>query len=653
MKEVIEAFDILKKRFRGYEERPQQFEMAGEVFSCLRDKENLLVEAGTGVGKSFAYLIPAVLSGEKTTVSTASIALQEQLVRKDLAFLQKALPRSFSFALLKGKNNYLCLQREREFSGAGEDYRVFCEWASGTGTGDRDELSFVPHFWPLVCGDSDDCNSVMCPYYGDCFYYRHYRRLRGTDILVVNHHLLIYDLLSGCSLLPHHSLLVVDEAHQLENVISNVYGNSLTRSRLLWLLYRLRGLKMSVDHLFAPVDLFFRGKELPFKSLFPIPDSVVGELKNLKSLLDLDKVVGRLALKAESLTGDEMEDRVRTTITCASSIDAVMDDFIGQKNTEQIYYLIGSRAGMELKSNMVECRQPFEALVDGYDSVIMTSATMAANGDFGFVKKRLGIAGPGQETGPVFREMIAGSPFDFRRQCLLYIDRDLPAPAGGDGEEIWKEALPVIEGLVRASKGRALVLFTSYRHLNYVRSNIDIDYPFKAQGDSPAGRLVDWFRTTPGAVLLATATFWQGIDIKGEQLSLVIIMKMPFGSPGEPVYDERCRRLGKRWFADLALPSAILTLRQGFGRLIRSTEDHGVVAILDARLMVSSYGSTIISSLPETGIVHSVREVESFFEERSETPPTVGGRQRPGRRSSKLLEKTVSGVEGKVRGGDN
>jgi ATP-dependent DNA helicase DinG len=625
VKEIAAAFDILKRRFKGYEDRPQQLEMAGEVFSCLMDRENLLVEAGTGVGKSFAYLIPAVLSGEKTTVSTASIALQDQLVRKDLAFLQKALPRSFSFALLKGKNNYLCLKREREFSGVGENYKKFCEWASGTETGDRDELSFIPDFWYMVCGDSDDCSSAMCPFYGECFYYIHYRGLRKVDILVVNHHLLIYDLLSGCNLLPHHSRLIVDEAHQLENVISNVYGSSLSRSRVSWLLYRLRGLRISVDHLFAPVDLFFKEREISSRAVYPIPEPIIEELKNLKDLLAFDKVVMKLTAQMESLAGDELEDRIKTTITCTASLGSVMDDFMDQDDGERIYYLVGNKGSLELKSNMVECRQPFEDLVGGYDSVVMTSATLAVGGDFGFMKKRLGIGGTEAETGPVFRELTAGSPFDFKRQCMLYIEKNLPPPAKDDNEAAWKEGLPVVEGLIGASKGRALVLFTSYRHLNYVKDNIGLGYPFKSQGDKPPAKLIEWFRKTRGAVLLATATFWQGIDIKGEKLSLVIIMKMPFGSPGEPVYDERCRRLGNRWFADLALPSAILTLRQGFGRLIRSAEDYGVVAILDARLVGSSYGGAIISSLPETTIVHTIEEVEGFFEERASLP--AGSRQ--------------------------
>jgi len=255
---------------------------------------------------------------------------------------------------------------------------------------------------------------------------------------------------------------------------------------------------------------------------------------------------------------------------------------------------------------MVEAQTPFEGLLRSYESIVLTSATLTAGGDFSYLKERLGIVG--------FREKVIGSPFDYKRQALLYIDRDLPPPDKEKSESFQQESLKTIEGLVNASQGRALILFTSYQHLNFAARNIRIDYPYKAQGDMPPARLIEWFRETPDSVLLATATFWQGVDIKGEKLSLVVIVKMPFGSPGDPVYDERCRRLKERWFSDLALPSAILLLRQGIGRLIRSTDDRGVVAILDSRLVTSFYGRSVIASLPEMEIVHTVDAVRRFFE---------------------------------------
>ncbi|MBI5096314.1 MAG: hypothetical protein HZB32_01470 [Nitrospirae bacterium] len=611
MKELAADFRRLKKGFPGYENRPQQVEMAEEVLNCLRDKQRLLIEAGTGVGKSFAYLIPAILSEEKTIISTATIALQDQLVSKDLVVLKKLLSHDFTFALLKGKNNYLCLKREKEYIEAGESYNRFTDWVSTTETGDKDELPFIPDFWSRICGDSDDCSGRECPFYNDCFYYRHYRALSDTDILVVNHHLLLYDLLSEGNILPFHDQLIIDEAHQLENVISHVFGTALTRLRVQWLLYRLKGLKIAVEHLFDPMESFFKGRRLSqgietqTQAIYPIPGAAISGLEELKRLLALDKVISRLNAEKGAILDVETRDRMETTITSIKSLVRDMDDLIEQGDKQRVYYLGWNHGYLEIRSNMVESQTPFEGLLRSYESMVLTSATLTAGGDFSYLKERLGIDG--------FREKVIGSPFDYKKQALLYIERDLPSPDKEKSESFQQESLKTIEGLVNASRGRALILFTSYNHLNFAARSIRIDYPFKAQGDMPPARLIEWFRKTPDSVLLATATFWQGVDIKGEKLSLVVIVKMPFGSPGDPVYDERCRRLKERWFSDLALPSAILLLRQGIGRLIRSTDDRGVVAILDSRLVTSFYGRPVIASLPEMEIVHTVDEVRRFF----------------------------------------
>lgn len=613
--DLAHTFDLLKKTLPDYEDRPQQTKMAEEVLRCLQNKDRLLIEAGTGVGKSFAYLIPAILSHEKTVVSTASIALQDQLVNKDLQFLRNVLPETFSFAILKGKNNYLCLKREREFQPElGGSYDRFMEWASVTDTGDKDELHFIPDFWPRVCGDSDDCSVSRCPFYDDCFYYRHYRTLHEKDILVVNHHILVYDMISDYNLLPYHAQLIIDEAQQIENVISHAAGSVLNYSRVMWLLYRLKGLKISVDHLFEAVESFFRRGDVPLRSVSPVPDAIVEGLSTLHELLAFEKIVQRLNAVKESFTGDEMEDRVETTVHYVRFLDAVFNDFLMQEDDSRVYYMTGGKKFMELRSSLVESRMLFNELAAAYNSVVMTSATLTAGGDFDFLKERLGIAGPRSETGISFRETVIGSPFNYKTQAILYIDTDLPSPVRENSGEFFQKSIAAIEGLVNASRGRALVLFTSYKHLRYASENIKIDYPFKSQGDLPPARLVRWFRKTSNPVLLATSTFWQGIDIKGEKLSMVIVVKMPFGSPGDPVYDERCRRLGEQWFFALALPSAILQLRQGFGRLIRGREDRGVIAVLDTRLVRSSYGRSIVSSLPQMNIVHRIQDVQLFFD---------------------------------------
>jgi len=579
--------------------------MAGEISHCLNSKKNLLIEAGTGVGKSFAYLIPAILSNDKTIVSTASLALQDQLVSKDLVFLQTELPQQFSFGILKGKNNYLCLKREREFTDISEAYGKFRKWLLETKTGEKGELSFIPKFWSKVCGDSQDCNGKECPFYDSCFYYRHYRHLFKKDILIVNHHLLIYDLLSDFNILPFHKQLIIDEATEVEDVISHVLGSTLSYPRVAWLLYRLKGLKILVDPLFPKVEIFFKGTDMPSQAVFPIPAPILKELQNLKKTLTLNRVVSTIEKNMKAVSNDELLDRMETTIGYVKSLAADIDDFIEQNDSDRVYYMVGNNRALELKSSLVECQKSFKELISEYQSVIMTSATLASGGDFIFLKNRLGIED--------FKERIIGSPFDYKKQALLYVDKNLPLPDKENNEIFQEESLKVIEGLINASHGRALVLFTSYKHLYFVSNNIKIDYPFKSQGDMPPARLIQWFKDTSHSVLLATATFWQGIDIRGEKLSLVIIARLPFTSPGDPVYQERCRRLRDRWFGELALPSAILVLRQGFGRLIRGRNEYGVVAILDTRLVTRSYGNTIVSSLPEINIVHNVEDVKSFF----------------------------------------
>ncbi|MBI2263833.1 MAG: hypothetical protein HYU64_01460 [Armatimonadetes bacterium] len=586
------AFEILRQGFPDYENRPQQHEMAGAVHACLERKNRLLVEAGTGVGKSFAYLIPAILSGEKTVVSTATIALQDQLAKKDLVFLGKALPHEFSFDILKGKNNYVCLKRERELTEQGEARDRFAQWLRDTPTGDKEEIPFIPDFWGKVCGDTEDCGGRKCPFFSDCFYYNHFKNLHKVDILVVNHYLLIYDLLSEFTLLPFHKTLIIDEAHEIENVVSHVLGSTVNHSRVSWLLHRLRTLEIAVDHIFPRVDSYFKGGYLPRQDAgnsYRIPDTVIEGLEHLKGLLSLEMVASRLKTYKETAEEGEKADKVETTLVSLHSLSRDIDDFIIRENPNKVYYMTTSKGAMALRSSLVDCQEPFGALMEGYESVVMTSATMSAGGSFSFLEERLGISGCG--------EKIIGSPFDFKKQALLFIAKDLPPP---DHESFQEESLKTMEGLIRVSGGRALVLFTSYKHLHFVSRNLKTDYPVKSQGDMPPARLIQWFKETPDPVLLATATFWQGIDIKGERLSLVIIAKLPFGAPGDPVYDERCKRLENRWFGDLALPSAILLLKQGFGRLIRSSSDQGVVAIL--------------ASLPEIRTVHNLEDVRTFFD---------------------------------------
>jgi len=606
LKELSSIFDLLKKSLPDYEDRPEQREMAQEILHCLTEKQKLLIEAGTGVGKSFAYLIPAILSGEKTIVSTSSLALQDQLVTKDLVFLHKALPQKFSFDILKGRNNYLCLKREKEFAGTGKGYKRFLTWMRKTTTGEKSELPFIPGFWSEVCSDSQDCNGRMCPFHSRCFYYRHYRQLNKKDILVVNHHLLIYDLLSDFNNLPFHKQLIIDEASDIDEVISTVFGSHLSYSRTAWLLYRLKGLKIVVDHLFPEVESFFKTDGVRLRTISPIPSHFIEKLRYFKDKLALGTTVSTLEKHHESTVDEETKDRIETTIRYLQSFETDIDDFIAHDDTARVFYISANGNDLEFKSSLVESQNAFKTLTDFYESTIMTSATLTSGGNFTFIKKRLGIED--------FEEKVIGSPFDYKTKSLLYVDTQLPRPDRGNDEVFLHESLDIMEDLINASHGRALVLLTSYRHLQFAAENITLPYPFKSQGDMPPAQLIQWFKDTPHSVLLATATFWQGIDIKGDDLSLVIIGRLPFSPPGDPVYQERCNRLGTRWFQDLALPSAIITVRQGFGRLIRGHNEYGVVAILDTRVVKSSYGKTILASLPDIPITHTIDDVKVFFD---------------------------------------
>ncbi len=609
LSDILKAFKYIKNSFPGYEERTQQITMAEEVCKCLKNGQNMLIEAGTGVGKTFAYLIPAVLSRQKTIISTATIALQEQLIKKDLAFLVNALPVRFSYSILKGKGNYLCIKRTRGYSELGNDFKMFMDWADKTKTGDKDELHFLPPFWHKVCGDSEDCGGGSCPDYRDCFYYRHYRELYKNDILVVNHHLLAFDLLSEFNLLPFHKQLIIDEAHNIEEVISHVLGSSITLSRFTWLINRMAALGIVREDLLKEANTFFYTDEENPGPVSPIPEYRIEGLKRLEGLLEPYKQIKTLKILKGKTTDERMRDRVDTVISSIESLSGDLKGFIDQPDGNSVYFMRINRGTLEMKSSLVDAGPAFERLTGAYKSLIITSATLSINGSFAFVKNRLALDS--------FRDVLIGSPFNYRTQALLYIDNKLPPPVKPNSEVFKQESLKVIEDLINASGGRALVLFTSYSHLNFVSKSMKIKYPIKAQGDMPSARLIEWFKDTPHSVLLATATFWQGIDIKGSGLSQVIITKMPFGSPGDPVYDERCRRLGDRWFQELALPSAILLLRQGFGRLIRAIDDTGVVSILDTRLITSSYGRTITTSLPDVDIVHGIDDVKRFFTPKS------------------------------------
>ncbi len=604
--QVKEFFNFLKENLPDYEDRPEQLQMAEAVYQAMSRSKRLLVEAGTGTGKSFAYLIPAIVSGKKTVVSTATIALQEQLARKDLLFLQGLNYAPFAYGVLKGKNNYLCIKRFNEFGALSIRDRRFLKWADKTTTGDKDDLEHLPDFWSQVAGDSMDCAGKECPFYESCFYFKNYKRLYKADIIVVNHYLLAFDLISGGTLIPSHETLIIDEAHEIDDALSKAVGISITPFRVKWLLNRLRGLKIAVDTLYEDMDTLFKAKIPSLESssyLSPISEDIVERLRDFSNRLSLSQVIGQLERRLSLEENLEVKDKISTTINLCKVLQGDINRFIEQSEHDMVYYLQKGKEGIEFQSRLIETAEVFNNLTELYDSVIMTSATLTTAGTFDFITRRLGLRG--------YEQVILNSPFDYQRQAALFTARHLPPPDRDD--DFLKDSVDIIKHLINASKGRALVLFTSYRHLKYVAENLSVSYPIASQGDMPNSRLLRWFMDTPNSVLLATQSFWQGVDIKGDKLSMLIIAKIPFAPPGDPVYDARCSRLGDRWFMDLALPSAILSIRQGFGRLIRTSSDRGVVAILDSRVNNNSYGSKVLSSLPKMRSIGSIEEVYDFF----------------------------------------
>jgi ATP-dependent DNA helicase DinG len=599
-------FDFLKTNLPHYEDRPEQQQMAEAVYEAILGAKRLLVEAGTGTGKSFAYLIPAILSGKKTVVSTATIALQEQLARKDLLFLQGLNYRPFTYGVLKGKNNYLCIKRFNDYGPLRITDKRFLHWAAKTTTGDKDDLEYLPEFWSQVAGDSMDCAGRQCPFYEQCLYFKNYRRLYRADIIVVNHYLLAFDLLSDGSLIPSHETLIIDEAHEIDDALSKAVGISISPFRVKWLLNRLRGLKIVVDALYEAMEQLFRTEvTYPATSsyLSPIGEGLIERLRAFRDKLSLNQIIAQLERRLSLEEDLEVKDRVSTTINLCKALQDDISRFIEQSEDSMVYYLQKGKDGIEFHARLVDTSEAFNNLTALYDTVVMTSATLTTGGNFDFITQRLGLKG--------YKQVILESPFDYHRQAALFIARHLPPP--DRDEDFLKNSVYIIGELINTSKGRALVLFTSYRHLKYVSENLSVAYPIASQGDMPNSRLLRWFIDTPNSVLLATQSFWQGIDIKGDKLSMLIIAKIPFAPPGDPVYDARCSRLGDRWFMDLALPSAILTIRQGFGRLIRTSSDRGVVALLDSRINHSSYGNVVLSSLPAMRNIGSIEEVYEFF----------------------------------------
>jgi ATP-dependent DNA helicase DinG len=629
----------VSKAMTGFEPRPQQVRMAASVQEALAGTRHLAVEAGTGVGKSFAYLIPAIdvvnRTKAKALISTFTITLQEQLVHRDIPFLADCMPHAFTAELAKGRGNYLCRRRldfaarahARLFADSGSELQQISAWAETTEDGSLSDIPFMPrnHTWDRVRSEHGNCRGRRCPHFRDCFYRRARRRLDNADIIVANHALLFSDLSlreQGASVLPDYRFVVIDEAHNIEHVAEDHFGINISRSRVTFLLDRLynprtrRGLLAYVD---APGAIqlarqAFRQSRLFFDSVQNwyeqnkdqtngrcyrnfVDDAVSPDLHSLRLKL--------LSLAKETDDADEKLEMMRFADQCGSLVED-LDAFLIQKKAGHVYWI---EAGTEKRTHVRLLSAPVNVgddvrrcLFDTYDSVILTSATLSAEGGdrpegFEFFAGRIGLQD--------FDTLKLGSPFDYEKQVTLYIVKDLPSP---NDPAFVEAAAQAAKKYLLKTKGRAFVLFTSYAMLDQMaeilapslESNGIEALQQAAQWDRTT--LLKYFRAGGKRVLFGTDSFWQGVDVPGKALSNVIIVRLPFAVPDQPLLAGRLEQIteqGGNPFFDYQLPSAVIKFKQGFGRLIRSRKDTGIVVVLDSRIIKKSYGQAFLAAIPK------------------------------------------------------
>jgi ATP-dependent DNA helicase DinG len=633
--------------------------MAAAVADALRDGGTLLVEAGTGTGKTLAYLVPAILSGHRVLVSTGTKNLQEQIVQKDLPVLAAALAVPFTATVMKGRGNYLCLHRfqalragglprQQRLGGLGGrgnevDERILLpileNWAARTETGDRAELEELPEDLPLwadISASAENCLGATCPQHADCFVTRMRQRAAESDVVIVNHHLLFADAAVRQSaygeVIPDCQAAVLDEAHQLEDVATQYFGVAVSNYRVEELARDAAALigrwpeADRRDPLLRVVDrLRDRGREL-FTLLEPRrrgpgEERVRVTAEALEDALEpgfalrggLDGLEAGIALLKEAPTDvvppPGLLDDLLSIAARARAISADLAMLLAARDPDFVFFLEVRGRGVFLRAAPIDVSGIVrEHLLERFHTTVLTSATLTVDGAFDYLRGRLGIRGATERRLP--------SEFDYTTQAVLYLPRRMPSPkTGAYAEAVAREAV----GLLRSSQGRAFVLFTSYAMLRAVEPVVEqaIDYPLLVQGRAPRSALLAEFRATPNAVLLATSSFWQGVDVVGDALSCVIIDKLPFASPGDPVTAARMEALtaeGGDPFAEYQVPMAILALLQGLGRLLRHRQDRGVLAVLDPRLQTMGYGRRFLDSMPPAPITHDLAQVRRFLE---------------------------------------